>query len=73
MMKRMILLVLALLSGCVVAPYNGYDAAYGSPYGEYPSYGVYSAPAYVGPSVYFGGVYGHGYRGHHGGWHGHRR
>ena len=70
-MKRLILVVVVLLSGCVVAPYNGYDAAYATPYGEYPSYGVYQAPAYVGPSVYFGGVYGRGYYGGHGGWGGH--
>jgi hypothetical protein len=69
MMKRMILVVVVLLGGCVVAPYNGYDAGYGSPYGAYPAYGVYQAPAYVGPSVYFGGGYGRGYGGR---WHGHR-
>jgi hypothetical protein len=72
-MKRIILVVLVLLSGCVVAPYGGYDAQYGSPYAEYPSYGVYPAPVYTGPSVYFGGVYGGGYRGGRGGWGGHRR
>jgi hypothetical protein len=72
-MKRIILVVVVLLSGCVVAPYNGYDAGYASPYAEYPSYGVYSAPVYTGPSVYFGGVYGHGYRGGHHGWHGRHR
>ena len=62
------ILVVVVLSGCVVASYNGYDAACATPYGEYPSYGVYQAAAYVGPSVYFGGVYGRGYYGGHRGW-----
>ncbi|HEY4072658.1 MAG TPA: hypothetical protein VGM52_06095 [Herbaspirillum sp.] len=75
-MKRYLLLIVVLLGGCVAVPYDGYsayDPQYASPYGGYPSYGVYSAPAYVAPSIYFGGVYGRGYHGGHRGWHGHRR
>jgi hypothetical protein len=78
-MKRYLLLIVVLLSGCVAVPYDGYggyggyDPQYGYPYGEYPSYGVYPAPAYVGPSIYFGGVYGRGFHGGGRGWHGHRR
>jgi hypothetical protein len=75
-MKRLILIVLVLLSGCVVAPYNGYgyDQPYAAPYdAAYPAYGVYQAPApvYSGPTVYFGGVFGGG--GHGGHWGGHGR
>ena len=68
-MKRYFLLVVVLLGGCAVVPYDGYGGPYGSPYGDYPSYGVYAAPAYVAPTFYFGGGYGYGYRG---GWCGHR-
>jgi hypothetical protein len=71
-MKRYLLLVVILLSGCVAVPYDGYNAGYASPYADYPSYGVYPVPVYVGPSVYFGGGYHRGYGGGHRGWHGPR-
>jgi hypothetical protein len=76
-MKRYLLLIVFLLGGCVAVPYdggysgyngyNGYYPQYDYPYDGYPAYGVYSAPAYVGPSVYFGGVFGRGFHGGHGG------
>jgi hypothetical protein len=80
-MKRCLLLLLVMLGGCAIAPYDGYyGSPYGSPYDGYPGYDAYSGPAYVapapayyGPSFYFGGGYRHGYRHGYRGGRGHHR